>query len=387
MNDWFISFEKHSKSLLENVSEAWGDGKNLALFNPQLLDFSSLDFKEYLVSALEQLSQLSIEKERKVIFATSGTTGLPKLVLLNESAINFNIMAINNHLHLNEGEYICLGGVPAFHAFGLNLCYLNSKKRGFDYLFIDRSEWNNLDSILSQILASGKKLFLPLVPQLIDRIPEEFVSKIEGVSIVGGDIVLNTHIDKLKRCFPLMRHTIGYGMTEAGPVITHTDLSEGQLLESSIGSALPGISIKTVDSKLYFKSPGQAEAVFVNGRWCLLNQGWVSTEDYVRYENNCLYFLGREKHILNINSERIHAEQLIAEIKFHLKKNINMHFEVEGSNIRLVVAEEKSDYLERELELIIKKLPRLYRNISIEFKSYNEILNSLGKVPLVLNAA
>lgn len=382
MNNWRIFKEENSVKLCTQIKEDWQSGKNICLINPELLKLAHLNIIEFIKKAI---NEIQFSYDQSILLCTSGTTGNIKLALLEKKAIEFNIKTIHQHLKM-DSNYQMLLSVPLFHAFGLNLVFFHSLFYDLDYQVFKRGDKKNLLRALVECNKERTKIFLPLVPQLIDKLPNDVTfSHIEGVSVTGGDIVSTEQINRLKTLLPNMKHTIGYGMTEAGPIISHTQLTDDIISIGQIGRTLPLIKTDIINGELAFRSPGQCSYLYENNQWKNTYDQWLMTGDLISEINGQLYFIGRLKNRIKINSEFIYPEKIIQEIKHYLNFNCSLSLKYTENRLILICHETLETNQYKQLQKVLTKLPSLYRPKTIEFVSIERI-NALGKIQALISA-
>jgi long-chain acyl-CoA synthetase len=169
-------------------------------------------------------------------------------------------------------------------------------------------------------------LSIPLVDQIVlgkirEGLIEAFGGKFEEV-ILGG-AAFNPEVEQFLRRvkFPF---TVGYGMTECGPIITYAHWNRTK--KGSCGYAIPGCQIR-IDSPNPLKIPGEVQVkgdnVFLgyyNNRQAtkasFTNDNWFKTGDMgVMDTDGYLYLRGRSKcMILGPSGQNIYPEELEAVI-------------------------------------------------------------------------
>lgn len=286
-------------SLLEEIWSAWQLDQAVMVVNPEYLKIpSAYENLTKIVSDEHSFTQ-TMPSGFHLILLTSGSTGQPKWCALDRTSVIFNIETIHAHLQLTS-EHRILSAMPLFHSFGAVLCGLHSKIKSMHYEPVNRTQ------LASALAKSSSPVFLPLVPRLIDQI--SFQPQLKGVSVTGGDIVSIAHVERLKRDLPSVNHTIGYGLTEAGPILCHTSLEGHNFLPEHLGHALKGIDLKIDSSgQLWFRSPGKMSHTFDSDQnlWCKTNDDWLQTGDLVQETSSGLQYLGRTKWIIKKRGESV----------------------------------------------------------------------------------
>lgn len=287
-----------------------------------------------------------------VINYTSGTTGFSKGVMLTLNNLCGNVMyGIQSRLHYPGSK--CLSFLPLAHAYGCAFDMLAPLAIGTHVTLFGKlpspklllkamSEIKpNLVICVPLILEKiYRKQILPMITKqamrwalaipfldsaicarIRKKLVEAFGGEFEEV-IVGGAPLNHEVEDFLHRIkFPF---TVGYGMTECGPLISHTPwrqfqcMSSGRtlpIMESRIDSTdpenIPGeICVKGENvMKGYYKNPDATNAV-------LDEDGWLHTGDMgTRSADGTIFIKGRYKTmILTSNGQNIYPEEIEAKL-------------------------------------------------------------------------
>ena len=284
-----------------------------------------------------------------VLNYTSGTTGFSKGVMLTHNNIAGNVVfGINSRLHYKGSRVLSF--LPLAHAYGCAFDMLTPLAVGSHVTLFGRLPSPKLllkafqevrpnlivtvplilekiykNQIVPMITKQTMRwaLAIPLLDKAIyskirSRLVEAFGGAFEEV-IVGG-APLNKEVEEfLHRIrFPF---TVGYGMTECGPLISYTPWR--QFVPQSCGRTLPGIMQSKILSddeehtageicvkgenvmKGYFKNPDATAAV-------LDEDGWLHTGDMgVRSPDGTLFIKGRYKTmILSATGQNIYPEEI-----------------------------------------------------------------------------
>ncbi|MDE6438715.1 MAG: AMP-binding protein, partial [Muribaculaceae bacterium] len=287
-----------------------------------------------------------------VINYTSGTTGFSKGVMLTYDNLCGNVeFGIRSRLHF-EGSH-ALSFLPLAHAYGCAFDMLVPLAVGTFVTIFGKAPTPKLllaalakvrpnlvvcvPLILEKIYrkqivpmitrrAIRWALALPLVDTAVyskirSRLVEAFGGAFEEVIIGGAPLngEVEAFLHKIK--FPF---TVGYGMTECGPLISYTPWRE--FVPTSCGRTLPNMESK-VDSpdptrvpgeicvrgqnrmKGYYKSPDLTAGV-------IDSDGWLHTGDMgTRSDDGTLFIKGRYKTmILSASGQNIYPEEIEAKL-------------------------------------------------------------------------
>lgn len=288
-----------------------------------------------------------------VLNYTSGTTGFSKGVMLTYRNLWGNVtFGIKSRLHF-QGSRV-LSFLPLAHAYGCAFDMLVPLAVG-THIWV----FGKLPSpiVLLKALAEVRPSLVICVPLILEKIyrkqilpmiakkPIRWVLAIPGLDkaffalirrklveafggefeeVIVGGAPLNREVEEFlhKIRFPF---TVGYGMTECGPLISYTPWrqfevgSSGRTLEGYMESKItsddpenvPGeICVRGINvMKGYYKNPDATEAV-------LDNEGWLHTGDMgTRSSDGTIFIRGRYKTmILSGNGQNIYPEEIEAKL-------------------------------------------------------------------------
>ena len=303
---------------------------------------------------VENVKYPLIEKEALAeINYTSGTTGFSKGVMLSLDNLAGNtVYGVESCLHFRGSR--CLSFLPLAHAYGAAFDMLTPLAAGSHVTLLDKLptpvvllkafaevrpnlilcvplilEKIYRKQILPLLERKGVKrmLSLPFVDRIVyNKVRSKLVSAFGGAfsQVIVGGAPLNGEVEEFlhKIKFPF---TVGYGMTECGPLISYTFWKE--FIVGSSGRTLPGIMQSRVDSndpenipgeicvrgqnvmKGYYKNPEATEAV-------LDPDGWLHTGDMgTRTPDGTLFIKGRYKTmILTATGQNIYPEEIEAKL-------------------------------------------------------------------------
>jgi long-chain acyl-CoA synthetase len=288
-----------------------------------------------------------------VLNYTSGTTGFSKGVMLTQRNLWGNVtFGVQSRLHFQGSRSLAF--LPMAHAYGCAFDMLAPLATGTHITVFGKIPAPN---VLMKALADVRPNLVICVPLILEKIyrkqilpmitgkrmrwvlaipgldkalyvmirrklVEAFGGEFEEV-IVGG-APLNHEVEEfLHRIkFPF---TVGYGMTECGPLISYTPWR--QFLVGSSGRTLAGFMESKIDSpdpenvpgeicvrgvnvmKGYYKNPEATAAV-------LDADGWLHTGDMgTRNADATIFIRGRYKTmILSANGQNIYPEEIEAKL-------------------------------------------------------------------------
>ncbi len=249
---------------------------------------------------------------------TSGTTGMPKGVMLSARNIMVNMLQTLARLNFTDHERI-FGVLPFFHIFAQNTCIWTSIFMGATVIVVPKIDRR----YIMQGLQHKPTIFLG-VPALYGLICFLKSAPLESVKLFfsGGDALP----DKIRALFGLIyRRKIcnGYGLTETSPVIS-IDLADVTEQTSNVGYALVGVSCSIRDQQRNELPQGAIGQLWVMGDNVMLgyyhaseataavmHNGWFNTGDLAYIdEKGKIVITGREKDLIIHKGLNIYPQEI-----------------------------------------------------------------------------
>ena len=179
-------------------------------------------------------------RDEGLVICTSGTTGPPKLVALPAESVCLNAAAIGSSLGLAPGDVVAVN-TPLGYMYGLmGGCMAALWAGATSRLFSPQDPLTQLQSALraGQVnVVQGPPSLFRLFMAYWNREP------FSGVRLVttGGEPLGQELRSLLREAFPEARHLFLYGMTEAGPRLSHLDFQAGGGLDGRVGKLYPHV--------------------------------------------------------------------------------------------------------------------------------------------------
>ena len=314
---------------------------------------------------------------------TSGTTSVSKGVMLSYRSLLSNYMFACEVLpNLKPGDRV-ISMLPMAHMYGLQFEVIFEFIRGIHIHFLTRIP---SPKIIAEAFARVKPDIIISVPLIIEKVyktklkpivdkksmkvllrtpvidtiiknkilttlTESFGGKFYEI-IIGGS-AFNREVETFfkKIGFP---HTVGYGMTECGPIICYADWKNHKL--GSCGKAVPRMEVK-IDSPDETKITGE---ILVRGanvmmgyykneeatKAVLTEDGWLHTGDLgIKDKDGNVYIKGRSKNmILGASGQNIYPEEIEDLLNSMELVNESLVKEENGKLVALVYLDQ--DYLD-----------------------------------------
>jgi fatty-acyl-CoA synthase len=259
---------------------------------------------------------------------TSGTTGFPKGATLSHRNVLLNAFYAGQNQRYTAEDRICIP-VPLYHCFGCVLGTMCAVVSGAAMVF--PSEGFQAGTALQAIEAEGCTSVYGVPTMFIAMMEHEDYPKRNLKSLRTGIMAGSPcPIELMKRVTSEMgasQITIGYGQTEASPLITQTRTDDPiELRVGTVGQALPHVEVKLVDPETntdihdgrpgelccrghnvmigFYNMPGKtADAID--------RDGWLHTGDLAMREPNGYYRItGRLRDLIIRGGENIYPREI-----------------------------------------------------------------------------
>jgi long-chain acyl-CoA synthetase len=197
-----------------------------------------------------------------VLMYTSGTSGLPKGVILSFGNLQSDVDAAIKHARL-ESKHVFLGVIPLFHSFGMTAMMLAPIQLKATIIYMARfSAVAAMNAIREHgvSLMFGVPSMLAAIAHLKNAGPEDF-KKIYAL-ISGGEPLPSRVRETFQERFGVTLYE-GYGLTETSPVVALNVPQEHRA--GSVGRPVPGAEFKFVDDNDQPVAQGQSGEIWLRG--------------------------------------------------------------------------------------------------------------------------
>lgn len=345
----------------------WGRGECTVLAPPRL-------------EAEGAAIQSQLAREEAVVFASSGSGGVPKWTLFRREALLASAAAVNRHLEVIAEDRWLLA-LPIFHVGGFGVA-----ARAFAAdceLHRMAGRWQPM-RFVEELEANGSTLTSLVPTQVHDLVACELCAPDALRALVVGGARLDEDCGQAARAlgWPVLQ---SYGMTEAGSQVA-TDSLEN--LEAEFcHSPLPILSAWEYrlgdDGCLQLRGEALAESYLQFENEALFHErlvdddGWFATTDLVEIESNLLTVIGRADRRVKVLGEMVDVQELEEEVRGHLSSNGEIHIHlvpderrgwrlvpiVEGDesgveDVIAIVNDRRPGYARLEVPMFVEKMPR-----------------------------
>ncbi|HEV2020942.1 MAG TPA: AMP-binding protein [Terriglobales bacterium] len=291
------------------------------------------DFNDLLRSVTAALPSPTDAPERTLATLpySSGTTGLPKGVMLSHSNLVTNIfqfMAPGETATFRPGE-VLMGFLPLYHIYGLNVVLNPALLSGGTVVLVPRFD---LERSL-QLISSEGVTFLPLVPPIMNqyclaaeagRFPRDHRVR----AAKSGAAPLAAELPRRFTALTGIHVRQGYGMTEASPVTHMGFLEEALYRPDSIGHPLALTECRLINDDGAEAAAGELVMrgpQFMQGYWRapdatagVLRDGWYFSGDVARRDAEGFYFIvDRRKEMIKYKGFPVSPAEIEAVLLEH----------------------------------------------------------------------
>jgi fatty-acyl-CoA synthase len=259
---------------------------------------------------------------------TSGTTGLPKGVMLTHHNIVNNGQFLAQGFHYTEQDRICVP-VPLFHCYGCVIGTMTALNTGAALVFPNSTfaARATLQAVHDEACTSVYGVPAMYVAELALPDFAEFNLASLRTGMMSG---APCPIELMKRVLHEMHIgelVIAYGQTESSPVVTMSDADDPiDIRVNTVGRAMPQTEIKIVSTVTGATLPtGEQGEVCARGYVVMKGydaepeatslavdkEGWLHTGDLgVMHDDGCIHLTGRSRDIIIRGGENIYPREI-----------------------------------------------------------------------------
>lgn len=350
---------------------------------------------------------------------TSGTTGFSKGVMLTGNNLCGNLVyGINSKLHYRGSRVMSF--LPLAHAYGCAFDMLVPLAVGSHITLLGRipspkilvkamQEFKPnlvicvplvLEKIYSKMIvpmiSTGMLRWALAVPFLDNQIYSQIRNKLidafggEFEEVIVGGAPFNDEVEDFlyKIKFPF---TVGYGMTECGPLVSHTPWRE--FVPHSSGRVLPGLmeckilsdDPENIPGEICVRGENVMKGYFHNREATdkvLHDDGWLHTGDMGTLSaDGTIFIRGRLKTmLLSSNGQNIYPEEIEAKLNNMRYVSESLVVEREGKLVALVYPDyETMDQLGTTRD----QLPEIMEGIRVELNKLVAPYERIAKIQLI----
>lgn len=294
-------------------------------FDGNIFNISNYEFVNRDVSNKALNNRIDIDSSVALIMCTSGTTGIPKGILLSDIGLIKNVKSIGNYVKPKKNDTILICR-PLAHSSVLTSEFLLSILKGINIIFSDTS-FNPFTltkyilNNLGNVICGTATLFFHLSNFIISR---NISTKSVHIIHLSGEGVQKEVSKKIRKAFPNTKIFIGYGMTEASARISYLPYKDFDSKAPSAGKPIKRVKIKIMNNDfkkckpleeglIYIKSQSLMKGYLNNTELTLskFKNGWFCTGDVGYLDSkHYLYVLGRKDDLIIKGGMNIYPSEI-----------------------------------------------------------------------------
>ncbi len=234
------------------------------------------------MNIVSPLTYNNLSQTAAILFS-SGSTGIPKGIMLSHHNFSSDVRAIANAYLINQKDVV-LGNLPLFHSFGINVCLWMPILEGFKVVYVPSPlDANNV----CDAIAKNKVSLLFSTPSFLQKYMQRAKEgQFDSVRVTG------TGAEKLRKDISERYHSLTqdreivelYGCTELAPVVTINVPEDTQVVGKergkfdSIGMPLENMCIRILDPLTFEPVDHDEEGLlFVKGP--IVMQGYIKDHE------------------------------------------------------------------------------------------------------------
>ncbi|MEA2078706.1 MAG: AMP-binding protein [Pseudomonadota bacterium] len=235
----------------------------------------------------------------RLLIATSGSCGLPKLVKLSDSNLQASVHAANQRLKLSHTS-VWLDCLPLVHIGGLSIL-LRCACAGASLVLHEGFDARSVVDDLHNHQVSHISLVPAMLAQLLE-LAKQPPRSLQVVLVGGAPLEPSLAGRALAAGWPVW---VTYGMTETASMLAARKLGTGDDNPRQVGSPLPGFELRIVDEVIEVRGA----AVHHSGN--RYAGQWFSTGDRGQLDKaGRLTLMGRTDSMLLSGGEKVYPERV-----------------------------------------------------------------------------
>jgi acyl-CoA synthetase (AMP-forming)/AMP-acid ligase II len=285
-----------------------------------------------LLAAVGDAPEVEIEpRSLAVLPYSSGTTGLPKGVMLTHANLVSNLCQMQDAFPISSDDTL-IGVLPFFHIYGMTVIMNQGLRAGATIVTMPRFDLEQFLGLLEHHTVTRAYVVPPIAlalakhPAVEGRDLSALATIMSGAAPLGGELC--EQVAGRIGCTVVQ----GYGLTETSPV-THVIRPDGENVPGSIGRPLPGTECRIVDpesgedagegerGELWVRGP-QVMSGYLNNPEATAEtidgEGWLHTGDIATVDSGGYFeIVDRLKELIKYKGYQVAPAELEALLITH----------------------------------------------------------------------
>ena len=297
----------------------FGDGKGATPFTTLMVEGNT------------PVVQIDPREDLVALPYSSGTTGLPKGVMLTHYNIVANLTQINGVEQTADTE-VLIGILPFYHIYGMVAIMCSALRVGATVVTMPRFDLDQFLGLIPRHGITTGYLVPPIVLALAKHpaVDQYDLSTLNDIMSGAAPLPESVATACASRNNLVVRQ--GYGLTETSPV-THINPRTSALKVASVGTPLPNTEHRIVDLATMKDAPqGELGEVWIRGpqvmkgylhnqeatREMIDEEGWLHSGDIGRTDDDgYLYVVDRVKELIKYKGLQVAPAELEAVLQSH----------------------------------------------------------------------
>ncbi|WP_066497954.1 class I adenylate-forming enzyme family protein [Abyssisolibacter fermentans] len=360
------------------------------------------------IEKLNKVKRLVTTEDTACMLFTSGSTQLPKGVLLSYYSILNDARVLSDLMRWNKNKDTMLIGMPIFHCSGMTCGLLLGLMVGMPTIIMRKYKSDQAMRLIEKYRVTA----FNVVPSMLMLLAEDPSFGNYNISswnsgILAGSGMTGEKYRELISKVDVPHLQIGYGQTETSPLITLSDYDDDTMLKSeTIGKAIPNMEIRIWDNEANRECDVNVKGEIQTKGFCIMkgyynmhrknlekytHDGWLKTDDVgYRDKDDYFYFCGRASDMIVRGGENISPSEIECVIGHYSEDILNV--KVVGVDIGTAVQEEIVALITMKpdkkidadgLKDFVKNHLASYKTPNFIFQLDEFLMNSTGKIDLV----
>lgn len=275
------------------------------------------------------------DDEEAALYFTSGTTGVPKpIVLTHGNLVSACITENRHHMQTHEDNFLC---IPPLYHTGAKMHWFGNLLVGAKAIILRGVSPRWILEAVSEERVTIVWLLVPWAQDILDAIEKEEIDLSDyrlsqwWLTHMGAQPIPPSLVKRWMKYFPHHKYDTNYGLSEAtGPGCVHLGMDNIDKV-GAIGLPGYGWQAKIVDDndrpvlrgqvgQLVVKGPGVMKGYYKNPEATgkVLRDGWLYTGDMARQdEDGFIYLVDRKKDIIICGGENIFPVEVEDYLRSH----------------------------------------------------------------------
>jgi acyl-CoA synthetase (AMP-forming)/AMP-acid ligase II len=295
-------------------------------------------FKETLSGAIPDPIAIELKSEDGCgLYFTSGTTGMPKSILLTHRNMEFAAIVEQKHHHQTHEDNFIL--IPPLYHTGAKMHWFGSLLVGGKATLLNEITPESIFQTIDREKGTIVWLLVPWVQDILSALDRGELKKdvydLSSLRLmhIGAQPVPPSLVKRWKEYFPGVQYDTNYGLGEAsGPGCVHLGV-ENEHKVGAIGRAGYEWQTRIVNENGEDVPKGEVGELLVSGAGVMkeyyknprmtadtIKDGWLYTGDMVREDGEgFIYIVDRKKDVIISGGENIYPVEIEATLQRHPK--------------------------------------------------------------------